>query len=344
MKRIYIILSGIVLLLSSCAKDKTNQQAGGRVIVLNEGGYGHGDASVSVYDPATKVVSNDVFLAQNGFVLGDVAQSLYLQGDTAYVVMNNSRDIVIADATQNFRYLGHIAIPNSSPRYFMPVSATKAYVTELYANKIWIVDYKNAALTGSIPTSGWTEQILSYNGKVYVLEQTKPGGTAVHKILMIDPATDQVLNSVDLPTDPSSLVVTDDHRLFVLTSRQSSPAVPANLYQLNPATLAVSARIDFDSTQSPSRLRYSSVTHQLLFAGNGIYAMTSTDTILPSQPLIPSGGWNVYGLNADPANGDIYISDAIDYQQASRIMRYSKEGVQIDAFNAGLITNGFTFK
>ncbi len=339
-----LILGGVMFFLTSCGKDKTGTTTQGRVIVINEGGFHHGDASVSVYDPDKRSISNNVFLAQNGFALGDVAQCMSMIGDTAYIVMNFSKQIVIADASRNFSYLGHISMPDASPRYFLPVSSTKAYVTELYGQKIWIVDYRAGTVTGSIPVSGWTEQLLSYDGKVYVLEQTLPDGAPVHKVLMIDPATDQIDRSLDLPTDPGSMILTDDHKLFVLTSRQAAPVVAASLYQINPSSLMISKKWDFDSAQQPSYLRYSSFSHQLLFAMNGIYTMPQGDTILPGQVTITSDHWNVYGLGTDPDNGDIYISDAIDYQQASRIMRYSGSGTRIDAFSAGIITNGFVFR
>lgn len=344
MKKILSIAVVAAALLASCAKDKNSISASGHVIVVNEGGYGHGDASVSVYDPAKRSIVNDVFGTQNGYPLGDVAQSLYMINDTAYFVMNHSQQIVLADADHNFQYLGNITMPNSSPRYFLPVSGSKAYVTELYAGKIWIINYRTGAVTGQIPVSGWTEQMVMYDGRVYVLEQSAPSGPPVHKLLMLDPVSDQVVNSLNLPTDPSSMVLSDEHKLFLLTSPQASPAAAASLYQVEPGTLTVSRKIDFAPSANPRYLRYSSFTRQLLFADNGIYEMAQSDTVLPAQVSIASAGWNIYGLNADPDNGDIYISDAIDYQQASRVMRYSRDGHRVDAFNAGIITNSFVFR
>jgi hypothetical protein len=341
--RIYLFIA-LMVLLSSCGKVNNNTSNTGNVIIVNEGGFNHGDASISIYDPSRKVVTNNVFKAQNGFSLGDVAQSLYMVGDTAYIVMNNSQNIVVADAAHNFKYLYSINISSSSPRFFLPVSNTKAYVTDLYANKIWIVDHKAGTVTGSISVTGWTEQLVSSGGKVYVSVKTAPAGPTVHKVLMIDPATDHVVSSIDLTSDPGSMALTDQNKLFVLTSVQVTPTVAASLNVIDLSSFSVSRKMDFDTAHTPSYLRYSGFTHRLLFADNGIYNMAHTDTVLPHTVSITSNSWNVYGLNADPANGDIYISDALDYQQASRIMRYSKDGTLIDAFNAGIITNGFSFR
>jgi hypothetical protein len=90
-----------------------------------------------------KNVVNDIFKSANGFVLGDVAQSLFLISDTAYIVLNNSQHVILADAAHNFKYIDTIGLPGASPRYFLPASGSKAYITELYANKIWIVDYQD---------------------------------------------------------------------------------------------------------------------------------------------------------------------------------------------------------
>jgi hypothetical protein len=338
----------LMLMLASCHKYGPPAISGGSVIVINEGGYGHGDADISVYDPNTKTVSNNVFKLENGFSLGDVAQSLYLIGDTAYIVMNNSARVVVADAKHNFKYLYSINIAGSSPRYFLPVSNSKAYVTELYSNTIWVVNYRSGTVLRTIAVNGSTEQLINWGGKVYLEEATTPTfGTPshpVHAVLAIDPNTDQITGSVPLASDPQSMVLVQN-KLFVLCPRQDSPALSASIYQIDLAASSVSRKIDFQPTRSPDFIRYSALANQLLFSDSGgIYTMLPTDTVPPTAPFITSNGWNVYGLNADPTTGDIYISDAVDYQQASHIMRYSQSGTSIDRFTAGIITNGFVFK
>jgi hypothetical protein len=320
------------------------------VIIVNEGGYNYGNADISIYNPSTKAVSNNIFSQENGFALGDVAQSIFLIGDTAYIVMNNSQRIVVARVSQNFKYITSINIPGSSPRYFLPVDNRRAYVTELYANKIWVVDYRADTLIKSISVSGWTEQLLSWNGNVYVEEGTTPvfGGAQsvpVHMVLQINPTTDQVLNTVLLTSDPASMALTAQNKLFVLSPQETSPNVNASLYEIDMVSFTIQKQINFSATRTPNYIRYSSYTNQLMYSDNGgIYAMQPTDTALPAGPFIISQGWKVYGLNANPSNGDIYISDAVDYQQASHIWRYSQSGANLDHFTAGIITNGFVFQ
>jgi hypothetical protein len=71
--------------------------------------------------------------------------------------------------------------------------------------------------------------------------------------------------------------------------------------------------------------------------------MKVTDSNLPTTSFLSLSGRNIYGVDADPTNGDLYLSDAIDYVQSSKIYRYSKDGNLIHSFNAGIISNGFVF-
>ena len=46
----------------------------------------------------------------------------------------------------------------------------------------------------------------------------------------------------------------------------------------------------------------------------------------------------------NPANGEVYIADAIDYQQQGKIYRYSPEGELLDEFYVGIIPGAFCWK
>ena len=73
---ILIILS-LSVSIYSCHKP-SGTIGSGSVIIIDEGGYGHGNANLSVYNPETKTVTNNIFSLENGgAALGDVAQSLY---------------------------------------------------------------------------------------------------------------------------------------------------------------------------------------------------------------------------------------------------------------------------
>lgn len=51
-----------------------------------------------------------------------------------------------------------------------------------------------------------------------------------------------------------------------------------------------------------------------------------------------------YGLTVDPDNGDVYVADAIDYQQQGIVYRYTADGDAVDEFYAGVTPGAFCWK
>ena len=80
--------------------------------------------------------------------LGDVAQSMTIHGDKGWIVVNNSH-VIFAIDTKTFKETGRIE-NLTSPRYIHFVSDTKAYVTQLWDNRIFIVDPRRYEIIGYI--------------------------------------------------------------------------------------------------------------------------------------------------------------------------------------------------
>src|SRR5580704_3608000 len=97
MKKVSIILSIAILLFGGCKKPNKNSGtvASKGVYITNEGNFTDGNAEISFYDPATEETTNNLFQTANGYKLGDVAQSMYIQDSTGFIVVNNSQKIVV---------------------------------------------------------------------------------------------------------------------------------------------------------------------------------------------------------------------------------------------------------
>ena len=65
---------------------------------------------------------------------------------------------------------------------------------------------------------------------------------------------------------------------------------------------------------------------------------------LPAKSFISLQSVLLYGLGIDPVNGNIYVGDALDYQQSGTITRFTESGTPIDTFKAGIIPGRFCFK
>jgi DNA-binding beta-propeller fold protein YncE len=335
-----------MLVLDGCNTKKaesTPKKYSNGVFIVNEGNFQFGNASVSFYDPATQKIENNIFETTNGFKLGDVAQSMNTATTPDYIVLNNSQKVMAIDATNDFKFLYSIQIDGSSPRHIEQINDSTAYVTELYANKIWVIDTKQKKVRKSIPVDGWTEQIFSFPQGAVAVQHPKPGTTTGSGLLFLETTTDILFETLPLSSEPSGAVKDKNGNVWVLCVGDSAKNIAPVLLYLS-ATGSVEKIMPFALSSHPKSLRYSKSDEYLYFIdNNALYRMKVTDSNLPTTSFLSLSGRNIYGVDADPTNGDLYLSDAIDYVQSSKIYRYSKDGNLIHSFNAGIISNGFVF-
>jgi len=345
MKRILILNIILLLLTYSCKKkevgpqridgDSYHKELGQKVIIGCEGNFGWGNASLSVYNSLSTSVTNNVYQTQNGIALGDVLQSTTLFNGKLYVTVNNSNKIEVLD-TANFTSLGTITGLNS-PRYFLGISPNKAYISDLYSNKITIVNPTTFQLLGEINTGGWTEQMILFNDAIFVTKK------ATNQILVIDKNSNLITDSITVGREPNSLVIDNQNNLWVLCSGGINEAIP-QLLKINAFNYAILSTFSFFSiSQSPTSLAIDSSRTSLFYLNNGIYKHTVNSTSISTAPFIEKGNSIFYGLGVSPYNNDIYVADAIDYVQAGKVYRYSENGTEIESFSTGIIPQDFTF-
>ena len=65
---------------------------------------------------------------------------------------------------------------------------------------------------------------------------------------------------------------------------------------------------------------------------------------LPVRPFLEYRETKYYGLTVDPANGDVYVADAVDYQQQGVVYRYTAKGEPVDEFHVGVAPGAFCWK
>ena len=116
------------------------------LFITNEGNFQYGNATLSFYNPETKEIENEVFYRANAMRLGDVAQSMIIRDGIGWVVVNNSH-VVFAIDIHTFKEVGRIT-NFTSPRYIHFISDEKAYVTQIWDNRIFIVNPKKYEITG----------------------------------------------------------------------------------------------------------------------------------------------------------------------------------------------------
>lgn len=339
-------------LLGGCMKweyglEEIFDNKGEGLFITNEGNFQYGNASLSYYDPTTKTVENEVFYRANAMKLGDVAQSMTIHNNTGWIVVNNSH-VVFAIDTQTFKEIGRIT-DLTSPRYIHFVSDEKAYVTQLWDNRIFIVNPKRYEIVGHIVCpnmtmeSGSTEQMVQYGKYVFV-----NCWSYQNRILKIDTETDKVVDELTVGIQPTSLVLDCNNKLWTLTDGgyDGSPYgyEAPSLYRIDAETFTIEKQFKFSANETPSELQTNTSKDKIYWLNNDVWAMNVTDENLPAKSFLENKGTIYYGLTICPHTGDVYAADAIDYNQQGKIYHYSKEGQLIDEFYVGITPGAFCWK
>lgn len=317
------------------------------LFITNEGNFQYGNASLSCYDPETKHVENEVFFRANGFKLGDVAQSMTIRNGVGWIVVNNSH-VIFAIDVDTFKEVGRIT-NFTSPRYIHFLSDEKAYVTQLWDNRIFIVNPERYEITGYIECpgmtmeSGSTEQMVQYGKYVYV-----NCWSYQNRILKIDSETDEVVGELTVGIQPTSLVMDKNNKMWTITDGgyEGSPYgyEAPSLYRIDAEKFEIEKQFRFELGDWPSEVQLNGTRDTLYWINDDIWRMQVEAERVPVRPFIEYRDTKYYGLTVDPRNGDVYVADAIDYKQQGVVYRYTARGELVDRFFVGIIPGAFCWK
>lgn len=321
--------------------------SGNGLFIVCEGNFQYGNSTLSFYSPATEEVQNEVFYRANGMKLGDVAQSMTIYNGKGWIVVNNSH-VIFAIDTDTFKETGRIE-NLTSPRYIHFVSEQKAYVSQLWDNRIFIVNPTTYSITGYItvpemlPSSGSTEQMVQVDDYVFC-----NCWSYQNRIIKIDVKTDEVVDQISVGIQPNSLVKDKYNRLWTITDGgyDNSPygyETPA-LFCIDTDSFTITKAFFFNPGDSPSEIQIDGKGENLYWINNDVWKMNVDAQSLPQKPLIPFRDTKYYGLTVDPVSEDIYVADAIDYSQQGMIYRYSPQGDLFDQFYVGVTPGAFCWK
>jgi len=345
-KNIIFILS--ISLFFSCSKNEDVNNDGveinkGGVFITNEGNFSVANSSLSYYNSEASVITNNIFYKTNNVPLGDVAQSITINNELIYLVINNSGLIYSIDRS-TFKFRGKIS-DLTSPREMIFINDQKVYVSDLYSSSITIVNPVNYDIIGSVELGKSSDCMVKYEDKVMIANWSSYAQTKINNtIMVVDSDTDVLIDSIVVGIEPNSMVVDKEDQLWVLCSGGFMNDEMPTLWNINPETLQIIKQFVFtDIQKSPDNLCINGTGDSLFFLDNGIAVMSIHDQQLPDNVLVNEGSGNYYTLGLHPVDNEIYVSDALDYNQNGIVYRYTTTGTLISSFEVGIIPGCFAF-
>ncbi len=357
LKRAFNIIKGLILIVIMCIScEKENVKIEGYnfgdsagVFIINEGNFTQENSSLSFLNLESMKLYNDVFYKANETKLGDVAYSMTIHNDKGYIAVNNSGRIYVIDI-RNGRFEGKIT-GLDSPRYIYIYNDTKGWVSDLYSMKITVFNPLEYEISETIDVSissdfnqHSTEQMVQYKNWLFV-----GCWSYDNKILVLDVATDSIVDSITVAKQPNSIVLDRNNKLWAL----SDGGYPGSSYGQEYAALT---RIDAETRETELVMQFPSLDDSpvelvsngsgdtLYFILRGIMRMSIDDTGLPEEAFIENRNNGYYSIAVDPATSIIYAGDPLDYMQNGLLYRFTPEGQLLDSMRVGINPGAFCFK
>ncbi|MEQ9300836.1 MAG: hypothetical protein RIF33_19845 [Cyclobacteriaceae bacterium] len=342
----FYLLSIVSLVFSSCGDDEGPTSPAGEyasgVFVVNEGNFGGGNASISHFDLENGTVSKGMFSSVNGGALGDVAQSMSLSGEEAYIILNNSTKVEIVNYG-TFESTGTITDGLANPRY-LAVDGDRAFISnwgnfdenfQLDQSFIGVVDLADNSLSTKINTNDGVEHIFIFEGKLFV------ANSFTNTVQAFDMDSYELLGTTELAQSPGQFAVDADENLWVI-SQGNFAGNDGALTCINTTNFSIERRVNLGLNPANKLVPNDASNLLYFYQGNTIYQFSSRGTD-PSILAEMTDFVGIYGIGYHEDDELIYVSDAVGFGGEGKVVRLTVDGVEVDEFGAGIGPNSFVF-
>lgn len=337
LKNLYLGLLSLTLLFTSCGSDDAieNEVPLGAydngVFILNEGNFNTPNASVSFISNDLNTFQNNIFgLVNPTKVLGDVAQSMTLDGEKIFIVVNNSNEIEVVNR-YSFASIATITAHLEQPRYSVSYSG-KLYVTNAGSEEITVYDTNTYAYITTIAIGKTVERIVSANNKLYVMNGAYGSG---NEVTVINPTTNTIITTITVEEGINSLEEKNGAVYALCGNTNRSELFKINTStdiatSIESMTLTDSRNMDIDG----NKIYYTK--------GTGVFSMNFDATTFSETPLFSVADntfSTFYGFGV--IDGKIYSGDANAFTNDGIVTVYSTSGVVLKTVVVGRGPNGF---
>lgn len=304
------------------------------IIMSNEGNFGSPTATVSFIPNDLSTVENNVFSANNGgAALGDVLQNVGLNGDYAYLILNNSNKIEVVNR-YTFKKVATVSDQVSQPRY-IAFANNNYYVTNSSGSSKFVNVYSAATnvFVKKIPLTSGGERIVEASGRIVVQNASFGSGK---KLTFINPSSNIVESEVLVPNGNIQKTISNGGNVYTIASTSTD----SYIYKLS-STGTITSTITLTGIANATNLEIDG--SKLFFSsGSKVYSMDVTSTTVPTTPILTltDNSWSaLYGFGV--IDGKIYISNANGFTADSTVEIYSTAGNLLKTITTGKGTNGF---
>lgn len=306
------------------------------IFVLCEGNFGINNSNLWQISTELTTTTGNVFQTLTGSPLGDTGQSLTVDGKRLYIVVNGSCAVEVIERTDSIlHYAGRIDLAGAGPRE-MVVQDSTGYVTCWYINAVLAVNLSTLSVTDTIFVPGMPEDILVYEGVLYVALPLQTGWSNYDEVVRIDPVTSTITATYVVGNGPQQLAVFNGE---IYVSRQWYDANYTSyrgIARINPGSGEV-LTIDWGAGSGVDIFSAGNVLY--LATGSGVQPLKA-DLTLDDKSTIGADVANQYAAGSD--GNRIFIASS-DFVNPGLIQVYNAQNHSLGQFIVGINPGAFAF-
>ena len=323
--------------------------------LLNEGNMGSNKATIDYLDFCNGTYIRNIYGERNPNVikeLGDVGNDIQVYGNRLYAVINCSHKVEVMDL-HSCRRIGQIDIPNCR---YIRFHGDKAYISSYVGpvsidpnaqlGAIFEVDTATLSITRQVTVGYQPEEFEIIGNYLYVANSGGYRAPDYDSTLSVVDLTDfRQVKKIPVCVNPHRVRKDQYNRLWI-TSRGDHKDVQPQLTCFSPITnsllpIAQAPAVSEMVLLGDSMYYYGSHWSDETMSNQTTYGVFNIQNSLPlagafregagvGSSLITDGTEkNIkipYGIQVNPYNGDIYITDAKNYVSSGQLHCYSREG------------------
>ncbi len=341
MKKNKLLFSALVAIafLFSCSKNNAPApppvppKVTTGVFVLNQGSYGQNNTTLTYYDFAAGTQTTDFFKNVNGFGLGDTGSDMIIYGGKMYIVMNVSGYVAVANGV-TAKFIDTISFKNAGvnrgPENIV-ASGGNVFVSSTDGT-VAVIDTSTLAVTKYITVGSNPAQMVVASDILYVSNTGGFSASYDSTLSVIPLNTLSETSRIVVGINPGSITTDNTGTIYVVCTGDYGSVKP-RLVKLNVNSSTFQSA---DSVFGTIRYYNSNLftTGGYLGAANvGIFNPTSLAAVRASFITDGTVIVNPYGLDIDPATGDVYVGDAKDYSVSGEVFCFDKTGKKKFSFS-----------
>ena len=345
------IAFALLTVLAACHKDKVIPNPGtpkaerAGVYILNQGGFGANNSTLTYYDYTTKQLTADLYQTINGSGLGDTGNDAEIYGSKMYIVVNVSNVIDIVNAKTGKLIKQDSMVNNKVGREPRSVAFYKgnAFITS-YDGTVAVMDTASLAITKYITVGRNPEQLVVSNGKLYVANSGGLSfGNPDNTVSVIDLNSLTETKKITVIANPVTMAADTYGHVYVL-SLGDFASIKGGMTIIDNTT---------DAVKSQATL---SLGYNIPMAANGdfVYYPTADNKIAVYNAKTQTAGaanfitdgtviTTPYAISVDSLSGEVFVSDAKDYASNGTLYAFDKTGKKEYTITTGINPGRITF-